>query len=651
MCGIVVGMSFGKKFDAEKELVRQSILKILTTELLLLTEERGKDAVGASILFDDGRFFGIKRGESSDSFLKKFATTKEYYGGLLHLWDQYQEPCRIYLGHCRKGTGGDKEDNANNHPIKLKNLVGIHNGVIRNDDEIFEKLSCKRDGQVDSEAIFRLFDYCTKHGSEPFTLEMLVEIANRLDGEYAISLFNADNREQIPFIRYRRPVEFILLREWGIMFAISELKFWRTAHFRYERIAHYYKDVLKISLPSFLHTEKVDKQIMEDDSVAIFDLTQEIGKDTKVADVIAKKRITGAKLWKATTYTGYGRSGGHAYGAGPYWNRHSGTGAAASNATGAASSAAAGNTKGGDQSKARVFDKLTRKYVVKTGDKVIDSDKAIALPAGGAASTTTIVDNISNKPEEEFNYSTDTEQEKSRAGSQKPLEVDDKTKYVMDPDAKQKDTTDVHYDGGEETPETLDADFRVISVENLEDEDDTAEFMDAARQAYRKLPEEKHGYSDMEGIINDLSIEESVIRKLGPKFLANRVAQHSWVKGYASACKDHKNNQSMDIQVVDKSNDETEKTRKREKYIVGLKRLVMIMVYAMTGEKDQPKGHELFANHINDKLKQLALDNPTNIDVDTISNLFTNYEQAQLEEVLEVVKQAEEYKKSRTSEN
>ncbi len=140
MCGIVVGLSFGT-LNKRDEAMRQRLLRYFTTELLVRTEERGKDATGAAILFDSGKYIGLKRGERAANFLGTFSEHREYYGGFLKVWREAEENVRIYLGHCRAGTIGDKEDNENNHPIKIGNLIGIHNGKITNHDTIFDKLA------------------------------------------------------------------------------------------------------------------------------------------------------------------------------------------------------------------------------------------------------------------------------------------------------------------------------------------------------------------------------------------------------------------------------------------------------------------------------------------------------------------------------
>ena len=63
------------------------------------------------------------------------------------------------LVHVRDYTKGHPSLNANNHPVRHGSVVGIHNGIIKNDEEIFARYAFERaeeDMTVDSEAIFAL---------------------------------------------------------------------------------------------------------------------------------------------------------------------------------------------------------------------------------------------------------------------------------------------------------------------------------------------------------------------------------------------------------------------------------------------------------------------------------------------------------------
>ena len=61
------------------------------------------------------------------------------------------------LVHVRDYTKGHPSIDANNHPVRHGPVVGIHNGIITNDDELLAPHSCARaepQMTVDSEAIF-----------------------------------------------------------------------------------------------------------------------------------------------------------------------------------------------------------------------------------------------------------------------------------------------------------------------------------------------------------------------------------------------------------------------------------------------------------------------------------------------------------------
>ena len=63
------------------------------------------------------------------------------------------------LVHVRDYTKGHPSIAANNHPVRHGPVVGIHNGIILNDDELLAPHSCARAEPrmtVDSEAIFAL---------------------------------------------------------------------------------------------------------------------------------------------------------------------------------------------------------------------------------------------------------------------------------------------------------------------------------------------------------------------------------------------------------------------------------------------------------------------------------------------------------------
>ena len=83
--------------------------------------------------------------------------------GASRLLDAIRVPARARqaLVHVRDYTKGHPSLEANNHPIRQGSVVGIHNGIIRNDEEIFAGYGFERAAPkmtVDSEAIFALME-------------------------------------------------------------------------------------------------------------------------------------------------------------------------------------------------------------------------------------------------------------------------------------------------------------------------------------------------------------------------------------------------------------------------------------------------------------------------------------------------------------
>ena len=134
MCGIA-GFSLSPGSDVERTLAAQSLLAAIA--------ERGADAVGyAYRLPGSGYATVVKQRTPASMLLDRISVP----AGALQL-----------LVHVRDYTKGHPSIAANNHPVRHGPVVGIHNGIITNDDELLERHGCSRaepQMTVDSEAIF-----------------------------------------------------------------------------------------------------------------------------------------------------------------------------------------------------------------------------------------------------------------------------------------------------------------------------------------------------------------------------------------------------------------------------------------------------------------------------------------------------------------
>lgn len=308
MCGIVGVLAFGEVEDTKMEKLRQESMIFLATELLQLTQSRGKDATGVAALFSDGNFAGWKMGIPSPDFIARFGETDTDYDGFLKIWreswQKRKKPVKSFIGHCRKTSVGDADDNNNNHPIKVGDVLGIHNGTLTNYEKIFKKLKCPRDGEVDSEAIVRLVHYMSNKGENPFTIEMMKEVCLRLHGTYSCIMVNGNSPNQVATFRDSRPAEAAVIRSLGILLIASDKDFLKNVLFKYNKMAKLYPT--SIAFPT-LRKDDVHLELIPDDHAFVWDLSKQMDATTTIDDLSDKERIPRTladKFWAQTAGTG-----------------------------------------------------------------------------------------------------------------------------------------------------------------------------------------------------------------------------------------------------------------------------------------------------------------------------------------------------------
>src|SRR3954463_11051135 len=135
MCGIA-GYSLGLDSRVERTVAARALLAGIA--------ERGADAVG----------YAYRRPGSA-------ITLHKQRSGATALLDRIEvpEPATQLLVHVRDYTKGHPSLSANNHPIRHGGVVGIHTGLITNDDALFDEHGIARAEPgmtVDSEIIFAL---------------------------------------------------------------------------------------------------------------------------------------------------------------------------------------------------------------------------------------------------------------------------------------------------------------------------------------------------------------------------------------------------------------------------------------------------------------------------------------------------------------
>lgn len=171
MCGIA-GFSLAPR-------TRVDALDIARS-LTLAIERRGPHATGAAWSEDDHVWFH-----------KQPVTARRYVRNM-----PVAPTARTAILHTRFATGGveaDPSDNENNHPFSLPGVTGIHNGVVRNHEAIFEMLDADPISGTDSEAIFALLaDHDWEHPTDALAL---------VDGDAAVAWLEPDRPDTLHLAR------------------------------------------------------------------------------------------------------------------------------------------------------------------------------------------------------------------------------------------------------------------------------------------------------------------------------------------------------------------------------------------------------------------------------------------------------------------
>jgi hypothetical protein len=136
----------------------------IVNHMFKLSESRGKEASGIAVRVN-GSIYVFKEPASSSKLVKSdeyrnlFKTVIEK--------DGYREGCLkapfVILGHSRLATNGLSEINSNNQPVVKDGAVGIHNGIIVNDERLWESFSAlEKKYDVDTEVFLGLLQMFRK---------------------------------------------------------------------------------------------------------------------------------------------------------------------------------------------------------------------------------------------------------------------------------------------------------------------------------------------------------------------------------------------------------------------------------------------------------------------------------------------------------
>lgn len=123
------------------------------------------------------------------------------------------------IAHARAATNGAASNNYNNHPFLSGSIIGIHNGVISNDEDIIAAKKLSMSGCCDSEVIFRLMD---SHSTAYLTQYVVTETCKALRGWYACAATSVKDYKKLVLFRNREPIELRYNSKTGTLLFCSQ---------------------------------------------------------------------------------------------------------------------------------------------------------------------------------------------------------------------------------------------------------------------------------------------------------------------------------------------------------------------------------------------------------------------------------------------
>jgi glutamine---fructose-6-phosphate transaminase (isomerizing) len=182
LCGIF-GILIGENLKLSPKKLEQ-----IVNNLFRLSESRGKEASGLAIRFDDSIY--ILKEPITSSRLIQTSKYKELFHKTLkteaYVSSQLQAPL-LFLGHSRLQTNGLSEINTNNQPVVKDGAIGVHNGIIVNDEnlwELFPTLEKKYD--VDTEVFLSLLQMF--RAQDKSIIEAARLVFNKIEGSASVAI-------------------------------------------------------------------------------------------------------------------------------------------------------------------------------------------------------------------------------------------------------------------------------------------------------------------------------------------------------------------------------------------------------------------------------------------------------------------------------
>ncbi len=148
MCGVFGVITNNKEINQDSSLFINS-LKFLGKA----SQSRGKDSSGVCIYNEIANEIDILKGPLPVASLFKSSSV------IKNLTNGFKNNAQLSyaFGHARLVTNGSQLNISNNQPVVKNNIIGIHNGIVVNVEELWSKYeSISREFEIDTEVLFAL---------------------------------------------------------------------------------------------------------------------------------------------------------------------------------------------------------------------------------------------------------------------------------------------------------------------------------------------------------------------------------------------------------------------------------------------------------------------------------------------------------------
>ena len=182
MCGIF-GLIAHRASGLDSRLYKKTV-----QELFLLSESRGKEASGFATIMDSDIFV------HKTPFPAQKLVRSRHFDAIFDHYLEHNQNSFATIGHSRLVTNGYEHFNNNNQPVNKNSIVGIHNGIVVNVKQLWEKYRDeKKESDLDTEIIFTLLGKFLANGAS-FKMA-LRKVYEEIYGMTTIALFfqNYDN--------------------------------------------------------------------------------------------------------------------------------------------------------------------------------------------------------------------------------------------------------------------------------------------------------------------------------------------------------------------------------------------------------------------------------------------------------------------------